>query len=342
MTRIPPYSIILDANIWVAERLLQSSLGNALLYAVAGAKATIGLPEVIEREIGRVLPDLAEQAVRNMRRDITMLRQLSGHQMLVTGPTPLAITEGINLRWKQLAGSIEHIPFTFDQAQSALTRVIEKAPPCGENNEQFRDCCIWDAALSLGADRVIHLVSSDNAFYEGRKWSNGLAVPLRDEVQSKKVELHLHPTLRDLLNALKETAAAIDEVAIGKAIVESVVARARAIAAEKGSFELGPPEKPKINGYTTPKAALVAVSFEITFPMERVVTKGDTEERQQAKFIVVGDCAYDPSQKSVSEIEIKSWTRRLDGKSGLWSMSSNPPEQVRRQYEAGHFRIISS
>ena len=131
-----------------------------MLYAVAGAKATIGLPEVIEREIGRVLPDLAEQGVRNMRRDITMLRQLSGHEMLVTGPTALAIAEGITLRWKQLAGSIEHIPFTFDQAQSALTRIIEKAPPRGENNEQFRDCCIWDAALSLGADRVIHLVSS--------------------------------------------------------------------------------------------------------------------------------------------------------------------------------------
>lgn len=319
---------------------MQSSLGNALLYAVAGAKATIGLPEVIEREIGRVLPDLAEKAVRNMQRDITMLRQLSGHQMRVTGPTALAITEGIAQRWKQLAGSIERIPFTFDQAQNALTRIIEKAPPCGENNEQFRDCCIWDAALTLGADRVIHLVSSDSAFFEGRKWSNGLATPLRDEVQRRKVELHLHPTLRDLLNALKETAPAIDEVAIGKAIVESVVVPARTIAAEKGSFELGPPGMPKINGYTTPKAALVAVSFVITFPMERALTKGDIEERQQGKFIVDGDCAYDPNQKSISEIEIKSWTQELDH-GGHWSMTGSPTRQDLRQYEPGHFRIIS-
>jgi hypothetical protein len=321
--------------------LLQSSLGNALLYAAAGAKATIGLPEVIEREIGRVLPDLAEQAVRNIRRDITMLRQVSGHQMLVTGPTVLAITEGIAQRWKQLAGSIERIPFTFDQAQNALTQIIEKMPPCGENNEQFRDCCIWDAALTLGADRVIHLVSSDNAFFEGRKRTNGLAAPLQDELQRKKVELHLYPDLRDLLNALKETAPAIDEVAIGKAIVESVVVPARTIAAEKGSFELGPPGMPKINGYTTPKAALVAVSFEITFPMERALTKGDIEVREQGQFIVVDDCAYDPNQKSVSEIEIKSWTQKLIESGGFSSTTSKPTEQTLRQYEAGHFRIIS-
>jgi hypothetical protein len=149
--RLPSYSVVLDANVWISERLMQSSLGNALLYAVAGANATLGLPEIVEREISAVLPEMAEQAARNIRRDISILRQLSGHKMLVTGPTPLAITEGIADRWKQLAGSIERIPFTFEHARSALTRIIAKTAPCGENNEQFRDCCIWMRPSCWGA-----------------------------------------------------------------------------------------------------------------------------------------------------------------------------------------------
>jgi hypothetical protein len=42
--------------------------------------------------------------------------------------------------------------------------VINKAPPSGENNEQFRDCCIWAAAASMATDRVVHLLSADTAF----------------------------------------------------------------------------------------------------------------------------------------------------------------------------------
>lgn len=339
MKQTPPYTVILDTNIWVAERLLRSALGNALLYAVAEAKATIGLPEIVEREVGRVLPELAEQAVRNIRRDVTILRQLSGHQMLVTAPSAVAIQQGIATRWSQLVGTIERVPFTLEQAQAALARIIERVPPCGENNEQFRDSCIWDAAVTLGADRVVHLVSSDNAFYEGRKWSNGLASFLRQELARESIELHLYPTLGEFLNAHRETAATIDQTVIEKAIVDSAIAPARAIASEKDSFDLGPPETLKINGYTTPRPALVAVSFEIKFPLERVAAKDEGQERENAELILIGECAYDPSQKSVSDIEIKSWTKRTRGALGWSRMKAS--EQMLQQYEKGHFRLIS-
>jgi hypothetical protein len=37
----PPYFLILDTNIWVAERLLHSSLGSAVLHALAVDGATV-------------------------------------------------------------------------------------------------------------------------------------------------------------------------------------------------------------------------------------------------------------------------------------------------------------
>lgn len=338
----PPYTVILDANIWIAERLLQSSLGNALLYAVAGSKATIGLPEVVQREIGRILPEMAEQAARNIKRDVTVLRQLSGHQMMVTAPSPLAVTDGIAKRWSQLAGSIESIPFTIDQAESALARIIDGKPPCGENNEQFRDCCIWDAAVTLGSNRPVHLVTSDNAFYEGRKPSNGLVNALKIELEHKKVKLSIHPTLRDLLATLKDTSVAIDKIAIGKAIIESLRTPARAIAAEKGKFELGEPLEPKIKGYATPKAALVAVSYEVTFELERVIQESDAERREQAYLTVEGECDYDPNRNSISEIEIKGWSQRIDFQKGGTSWGQHrPSREALEQYDPRRLRFIS-
>jgi hypothetical protein len=147
---VAPYYVLLDTNVWVAERLLQSSIGSAFLYALTRTKSSILLPEVVELEIARVLPDLAEQAVSRIRGELSLLRQLSGHDKLrVTAPSALAIREGIEERWGQLSGSLIRIPFTHDQAKSALQRVINKAPPSGQNNEQFRDCasgtllCRW-------------------------------------------------------------------------------------------------------------------------------------------------------------------------------------------------------
>jgi hypothetical protein len=61
-TEDKPCCLILDANVWVAERLLQSSIGSALLYAVTSAGAIIALPEVVELEINEVLTAQAEGA----------------------------------------------------------------------------------------------------------------------------------------------------------------------------------------------------------------------------------------------------------------------------------------
>jgi hypothetical protein len=116
MPDIPPYYVVLDANIWIAERLLQSSIGSAFLYAVTAAKASLLLPEVVELEIERVLPDMAERAVTVIEREVSLLRQLSGHKLLITAPSALAIEEGIKERWKQLTGLLVRVPFSYDLA----------------------------------------------------------------------------------------------------------------------------------------------------------------------------------------------------------------------------------
>ncbi len=309
MCDIAPYYVVVDANIWIAERLLQSSIGSAFLYALTGAKSAILLPEVVELEISRVLPDMAERAVGVIRRELTLLRQLSGHELSLDAPSALEIEGGINERWKQLSGLLIRVPFTHDQATSALHRVIRKAPPSGDNNEQFRDCCIWDVAASMAADRVVHLLSNDNAFYENRNKAGGLARALQEELTASGKAIRLHPSLKDFLDKVHTGAAAIDENAIGDAIIESIKDEARETAPESRRVPLaildGKARRPRISGYATPKPSLVAISFEASFDLERIRV-GDGPEVPDWRVVTVeGVCSYDPTTKKVSEIEIR-------------------------------------
>jgi hypothetical protein len=338
-----PFTVVLDANVWIAERLLQSTLGNALLYAVAKAQATLGVPEVVEREVNQVLPELAEVAARNIKRDITMLRQFSGQQLMVTGPTMLAVHEGIAQRWKQLSGSIERVPFDFEQANSALSRILQKSAPCGDNNEQFRDCCIWHAALVLATNRTVHLVTSDSAFYEGRKPGNGLAGTLRSEVERKGVNITIHPTVRDLLTGLGDTVVAIDENAIARAIADSVTPAARDLllrheSPAQGKFELGEPLSWKIKGYATPKPAVVAVSFEVTFDLNLAATGNEAWGMEKGKFRLEGECEFDPNSGAVAQIELKSWSQNIGA---TWGSSRTFSSDLEKQYRASHMRVLS-
>lgn len=174
-----PYCLVLDANAWIAERLLQSAVGNAVLYAVAANGAVIGLPEIVEMEVHRVLKSEAIKATAALRRHVDLLRQLSGHQgTFYPVPTEKAIHDGIARRWEELGGVLVRAPFTFEQARSALARILDHASPSGENNEQFRDCCIWASVLDFSVSRVVHFVTNDSAFYQPSDRSN-IAIALK-------------------------------------------------------------------------------------------------------------------------------------------------------------------
>jgi hypothetical protein len=345
MSDLVPYYVLLDTNVWVAERLLQSSIGSALLYALTRTKSSILLPEVVELEIARVLPDMAERAVGRIRGDLSLLRQLSGHNLPVTAPSAVAIEDGIKERWSQLSGLLVRIPFTLDQAKSALRRVINKAPPSGENNEQFRDCCIWDAAVSMATDRVVHLLSADTAFYETRNKAAGLADALRAELMTAKKDIQIHSSLRDFLAAVESGAAEIDETAIGDAITKAIMDQARQIAAEDrwpgATFSISKAHRPKISGYATPKPSLVAISFEASFELERTTVENETESHDQATMTLKGVCSYDPTTKTLSDIEIRESSKSGRSESGGWVTASPDKTTVDRQYGPGRMRLIS-
>jgi len=335
------YCLVLDANIWIAERLLQSSIGNAVLYAIAGSDAFIGLPEIIEREATEVLLSLAEKAVVDIAKQAALLRQLSGQQLSYSAPTGLAIGEGVKTRWQQLEGRLKRIPFSIEHAKSALNRVITKTRPSGDNNEQFRDCCIWEAVLELARERQVHFITNDFAFYEGGDRKRGLAASLLEEVKQTEANVSIYPALRDFLASAYTSTALIDDVAIRTAIVTAIMPRAREMATDHGPFDLGETGQTHIRGYATPRPSLIAISFSVGFKLSRTESSGALEERRSARMTLSGACSYDPNTKEVTEIEIKEWSVMGDHDGpGFWG-SFSLPEGMREHSSHLQTRIIS-
>lgn len=207
----PSFYVVLDANAWVAERLLRSSIGNALLLGLTSSRALLGLPEFIETEVNRVVLQQATQAMETFCKSANFLRQLSGQHSLHGMPTPQAMEEGLQRRWVELAGLLERRPFSLELARAALRRVIENIPPSGQNNEQFRDCRLWEASVDLAADCAVHLVSNDSAFYENRERSKGLADVLSREADHARRAVRVYPTVRDLLARIDRPVPVVDE-----------------------------------------------------------------------------------------------------------------------------------
>jgi hypothetical protein len=102
----PVFYVVLDANIWAAEQLLWSSIGSALLFALTSSRARLALPEVIEMEVNTVPGRQAAEHIESFRKSSRFLRQLSGQSSLPAIPTMQAIEEGLQRRWRELAGVI--------------------------------------------------------------------------------------------------------------------------------------------------------------------------------------------------------------------------------------------
>jgi hypothetical protein len=345
MSDLVPYYVLLDTNIWVTERLLQSAIGTAFLYSVTRARSFILLPEVVELEVAQVLPNMAEAGVGAIRREFSLLEQLSGHNLRMgslTLPSALAIQEGIKDRWEQLGGLLVRVGFSHDQAKSALLRVIRRAPPSGKNNEQFRDCCIWEAAMSKATDRIVHVVTADTAFYQNRDRAAGLASALREELRVATKNLQIHSSLDHFLTVVDAGGATVDETSIGEEITTAILDQAREIAVQSewgrpnATFQLGKAHRPKISGYATPEPSLVAISFEASFDLEADIVEHETETHEEGTMTLKGVCSYDPTTKKLLDIEIKEWSKKL----GNWVRVSADKRALERQYGPERMRFL--
>ena len=334
--------LILDSNIWVSERMLHTALGAATLHALTKSGGQIGLPEIVELEVNRVLLEQADKAVDDLQKSAQFLRQVTGHQLTVIALSQHAVKEALDERWERLSGVLHRFPFILEHARAALMRIIDKKPPCGHNNEQFRDCCIWQCALEQATYNPVHLVTSDLAFYEGRNRGSGLTKVLAAELKELNREVHLHPHLNSFLGSMDSTMRSIDEAAIGAAIEEAVTPWAQEkVMEDSDEFELGSVRDLKITGYATPKTSVIAVSFSLSFNMSLGKLQSGEERNTKGRLGIVGGCSYNPNTKVVSDMEISQWSRSADPESGMsWGKYYSSGDDFSKVFSEGRYRVV--
>jgi hypothetical protein len=335
-----PFCVILDANIWIKEHLLQTTISRALLYSISSGGGTIVVPEVVEREVKKILCKNAEKALDDIREKVSLIKHLCGNsdfeKMRLMVPNGDAVQEalhsGMSTRWKQLNGIITRIGFTYDHAARALERILSKYPPCNENNEQFRDCGIWESALDVAKDGPVHLITGDKAFYEQRNTSLGLSSRLQTEVREANLSVNLYSEIPAFLSAMRGTVSELDKEMIAQKIIYAVGPIVNDILEKlNGEFSLGDASTPEVQGFSTPKPNILAISFGIEFQLENA-----TPQRPDAVLTVEGTCSYDTQNKEgVSEIDIRGVLVKLKRWDKEWMVSE---EIAQRMFNA--FRSI--
>jgi hypothetical protein len=158
--RLEKPCVVLDANIWVRQMLLNSSLGAAFLYQLRAASAVIGLPEVVEMEVMARIVDEAKEARGAVERNLAKIRSLVGETDEINLPSDKGLQAAVQARFSTLDEFILRTAITPSHYRQALINVIDHVAP-NATREQYRDSLIWEAVKELSADYRITLITDN-------------------------------------------------------------------------------------------------------------------------------------------------------------------------------------
>ena len=233
---------------------------------------------------------------------------------VVNVPDAAELAAAIDKRLRELEPLLLREPFTLEIARAALMRVIEGRPPAGSNNEQFRDCCIWEHCLRLGKRHDVHLVTFDGDFYKDKKPENGLAEQLRLEVANASATVVAHQSLSKLVEHLGPSVPPHDAEALGRRIGE----RARDTMgpqADEAAFILGELKQCRVSLTETGGPLNLLATFELTYLLFHK-SEQDAEIRLNPELSASGSCALRGPDQTISDLQLEASTIRWTDVSG--------------------------
>lgn len=321
----PDRYVVIDTNIWVyTTGLLTTALGAALLYAISRTNSQLALPEVIEQEIQKHTIKRGVDAVNKICESYRLIEMLMGARDNYRVPSRDELSNRVDKRLAELSNIVHCVPFSFEHARGALSRVLEQAPPNGEKNQQFKDSAIWEAILELSNDCEVHFVTEDTAFFIERTPKKGLAVNLKHEANGRIQVFYGHPSY---LEQISQEIPKINEAKVAQKINGSLSKFLRE-RADKDEYQIGCLESYKVAFYLTEKAQLLAVEFELTYAIHDLKVAADQPPMSGLQK-VTGNGGYDIQQEAIEDVSIERIeTLSVDGEPlrgfGLVSLRAEP------------------
>jgi hypothetical protein len=304
--------VVLDANIWVSQMLLNSSIGAAFLYRLRKIQGVIGLPEVVEMEVMTQVLRKAREARETVQQNLANIRSLVGETQELKLPSDEEFTRAIEERFSTLSRFIQRIPIGPSHYRQALVNVIDGVAP-NATREQYRDSLIWEAVKDLSLSYAVNLITNDKDFYDSKDYAKGLATELKKHADPAP-EIALFKDLEQYLRSFKEQVAPpeYDKIAL---VITNELTENRAVLgwAEKKHFSIDRLIGHSIQAFVTERVGVLAISFKLTYRILNVVESHAIEdgklveleepnEHAEARLVCSGDCFFHEDTETASEL----------------------------------------
>jgi len=309
------FCVVLDTNVWRSELLLNTPTGAALLFILKRFNAKIGLPEIVEKEIAKVIVKECLKAAKPLK----TLEPLIGFQLGIE-PTEEAFAARVTKRLSDLASLFRRIPFTHEHARGALGRIIRELPPNGPDREQFRDSAIWEAVLECARTEAVHFVTEDKDFFRQREPKNGPAENIEADANSQAHRIRVHYSLPLCLAALQEAGPTVETEGLATSIESALRGELSESAANRG-FAVGIMIRCIVKPFFTEQTGVLAIDFELTFEVDNIAE----EIRERGRLVSSGSCFFHVTDNSISDVR-----KRLE--EFAWRDEQGLPQKSRNYY----------
>lgn len=303
--------ICLDTNSWFSERVLRSSVGAALIYAMGNSGDRIFLPEVVERE----LVSLTIRTCRSLLEDIAEARRtiqtLTGRHAGHDGPIEEGhIREALSDRFLELEGVLVRKATSDEACRRAFDRILDCKAPNTEKNQQAKDSLLWETLLSLPAGTQVLFVTSDKAFYENQSLKSSFPADLLKDTQERSIDISIFNSCGDLLASLAPQAPDIDQEAVTSLLkkkVPFIISEAMQELRRESAKVCVKDEVVRLSLYLTSNGNEVAVVFKINAS----VAEDDGSDFEAIR--IEGRCMYLRDVNSLTEPSLTSISGETHG-----------------------------
>jgi hypothetical protein len=296
-----PIILVLDANIWIRERMLRSSLGAALLYAVRKLRAKIALSEVTKAETVKGIVKAGTDSVQKIQNAFVTIQTITGSRPDYNLPTSEELERSADERLNELSDILYPVQLSYENMKSALTRVLNESSPSAKK-EQFRDSLLWETVLGLAETFEVHLITEDSDFYQDGGPGKGLAQDLIREIKEKHLQITTYKDIGTFLKSVSEKILPPEPDKLASAIDEGLHATLIGYADDK-AFHLESMVSHEIDSYLTEQKDVLAIAFELNYRITDIQLPEGTV-LPTGSLVVTGYCSADSTSEEISGMQL--------------------------------------
>jgi len=293
--------VVLDTNILVYKTwLLRTSLGAAFLYIIQRKNATIGLPEIVEKETIKHAVKNGLEANEEIEKSYSKIEKIIGKRDNYQLPTEEEYINSTKKRFEELEDIIVRFPFTFSHAKGALDRIMNETPPNEKKNQQFKDSAIWESLLEGLGENDVDFITGDKGFFQDKSPDQGLAENLKNEVKNKEGKFEIFYELEDFLITRTDEIPSLDKEKIARKINTLLIDKIKKDIEEARLERLS---KYKIEPFLTENHKELVIKFLLDY---KITLFDDFNNEYQGETSVEGVCLFNMEENKIYKVELDS------------------------------------